>query len=94
MRFIQKNLMLLLGIIVGGIVFVGSVYAATVAASSVSYDNSSSKLSSTNVQGAIDGLYTDVDTMKGAYYRTQCISSSSISYKISNSYGAITVYLN
>jgi hypothetical protein len=60
-RIIKQFIMLIVGIIVGVIIF-GGVYAATVASSSVSYNNSSSKLSSSNVQGAIDALYNNSKT--------------------------------
>lgn len=55
----KKNVKLVIGIIIGGVVFgTLGVYAATVlAANQVTYDNSSSGVSATNVQGALDELY-------------------------------------
>ena len=55
-RFLKKNI---LGIIIGGLIFgTAGVYAATYFPSGdVTYDNSTSGLSSTDVQGAIDELY-------------------------------------
>ena len=56
----KKNIKLVIGFIIGGIVFgtIG-VYAATALLSqSVYYNNSTSGASSTNVQGALDELYT------------------------------------
>ena len=59
-KLIKNNL---LGFIVGAVVF-GSVgvFALTVASSSVSYDNSKSKLNATNLQDAIDELYSKKPT--------------------------------
>ena len=54
---IKNNKRFLLGILVGLLISSGSVYAASIISKDVSYDNSSSKLTSTNVQGAIDELY-------------------------------------
>ena len=56
----KKNIKLVIGFILGGIVFgTGAVYAATTLLSqSVYYNNSTSGASSTNVQGALDELYT------------------------------------
>ena len=62
--FLKNNIKLFLGIIIGGIVFgtIG-VYAAILYASSdVSYDNTTSGLTSTNVQDALDELYTKANT--------------------------------
>ncbi|MBO5414852.1 MAG: hypothetical protein J6A17_04410 [Bacilli bacterium] len=57
MKILKKNYKFILGIIVGLIIAGTSVYAATViASSSISYDNTSSKLSSTNVKDALDEL--------------------------------------
>lgn len=59
----KKNVKLVIGIIIGGVVFgTLAVYAETIiAANQVSYDNSSSGVSATNVQGAVDELYTRAD---------------------------------
>jgi hypothetical protein len=61
-NFIKKNFMLVFGFVIGILLAGTGVYATTVASSSVSYNNSSSKLSSSNVQGAIDALYDDYKT--------------------------------
>ena len=65
-KFNIKNYKVLFIITVLIVVVVGSrVYAATtVAGSSVTYSNSSSGLSSTTVQGAIDELYNQTDIRK------------------------------
>ena len=56
--FNHSKVNFLVGIIVGIIIMAGGVYAATLINSKdVFYDNASSTLSSTNVQGAIDELY-------------------------------------
>ena len=57
--FNRSKVNFLVGIIVGIIIMAGGVYAATLVNSKdVFYDNANSTLSSTNVQGAIDELYT------------------------------------
>ena len=60
---IINNKKYILGIITGILISGTTVYAATViSASNVSYLNTSSKLSSTDVQSAIDELYTKAKT--------------------------------
>ena len=60
---IINNKKYILGIITGILISGTTVYAATViSASNVSYSNTSSKLSSTDVQSAIDELYTKAKT--------------------------------
>ena len=49
------------GMVLGGIITGGGVYASTVGASNVSYSNSSSGLSATTAQQAIDELYKKAD---------------------------------
>lgn len=62
-KFIKSNTKLLVGIILGAAVSGGVVYAATVLPSSqVGYDNSTSGLAATDVQGALDELYTRLST--------------------------------
>lgn len=59
-KIIKNNLKVLVGMIIGTMVTGTGVYAATVInASDVSYSNASSGMTSTNVQGAIDELYSD-----------------------------------
>ena len=59
--FFKKNI---LGIIIGGVIFgsVGVLAAAVFPSNSVTYDNKTSGLESTNVQGAIDELYNACKT--------------------------------
>ena len=58
----KKNYKFLIGLVVGLGISIGGVYAATaIAGSGVTYSNSSSGLTSTTVQGAIDELYTKTD---------------------------------
>lgn len=60
---IINNKKYILGIITGILISGTTVYAATViSAANVSYSNTSSKLSSTDVQSAIDELYTKAKT--------------------------------
>ena len=65
-KHFKNNLKLLMGIIIGAVIF-GSlgVYATTVIlGSNILYDNANSKLTSTNVQDAIDELYDKTFTKK------------------------------
>lgn len=55
-NLVKKIPLLIVGIIIG--ITLNIVYASTVASSSVTYSNSSSGISATNVQGAVDELYT------------------------------------
>ena len=57
MKLIKNLNDLLIGILIGGVVIGGGVYATALAASAVTYSNTTSKLSSTNAQGAVDALY-------------------------------------
>ena len=54
---------ILITIITMFILTITSIYAAnTISGSQVTYDNTSSKLSSTNIQGALDEIYTSIST--------------------------------
>ncbi len=59
-ELLKKNIKLVIGFIIGGIVFgtLGVYAATTLLSQSVYYNNSTSGASSTNVQGALDELYT------------------------------------
>ena len=63
---------ILITIITMFVLTITSIYAAnTISGSQVTYDNTSSKLSSTNVQGAIDEIYTNINsktTCPDGYY--------------------------
>lgn len=59
---LKKYKLFIIGVLLGSIITGGGVYASTVGASNVSYSNSSSGLSATNVQGAIDTLYQTANT--------------------------------
>lgn len=75
---IINNKKYILGIITGILISGTTVYAATViSAANVSYSNTSSKLSSTDVQSAIDELYTKANSSKLGKYvsMTPTISS-------------------
>ncbi len=54
----------MIGLLLGFSVSIGVGYAATVAGSSTTYDKNNSGLSSTNVQAAIDELYTKAKNSK------------------------------
>ena len=59
----NKNMIKALGtgVVLGGVIAGGGVYASTIGASNVSYSNSSSGLSATTAQQAIDELYKKAD---------------------------------
>ena len=62
MKILKKNYKLLIGFILGLVVTGTGVYAVTVISSNqISYDNTSSKLSSTNLQDALDELSTKTE---------------------------------
>ena len=61
----KKIIFIVIGILIGLVISVGGAYAATtIIGSSVTYSNSSSGLSSTTVQAAIDELNTKTDIRK------------------------------
>ena len=61
-KVIRSNYKIFIGVLIGLIISLGGVYAATtIAGSSVTYSNTTTGLSSTTVQGAIDELYTKSD---------------------------------
>ena len=78
---IKNNKRFLLGILVGLLISSGSVYAASIISKDVSYDNSSSKLTSTNVQGAIDELYKTA-TEKIAEAKKECPDGAECVFKL------------
>ena len=69
--FIKDNKKIFVGILIGMLISSGSVYAASIISKDVSYDNSNSKLTSTNVQGAIDEVYKTA-TDKIAAAKREC----------------------
>ena len=69
--FIKDNKKNILTILICILLSFGSVYAANILSKDVSYDNSSSKLTSTNVQGAIDEVYKTA-TDKVAEAKKEC----------------------
>lgn len=93
-RIIKENIKLLIGIIIGAIIFGGGVYASSIAAKDASYENKSSGLSSTNIQDAVDELYTkatelkntntdlqsQITSMKGYYYKHLCFKESTVTH--------------
>ena len=62
LKLLNSNKKFILGIILGILLTSTTVYAVTALATSISYDNTSSGLNSTNVQGALDELYTMAKT--------------------------------
>ena len=62
--FIKNNVILIVGFIVGIIISGTSVYAATILlnANQVGYNNTNTDLTSTDVQGALNELYTKANT--------------------------------
>ena len=71
-NILKNNFKLVLGMIIGIVLASTTVYAATIlfASDSVSYSNTNSGLTSTNVQGALDELYTKANTCK--YSASNC----------------------
>lgn len=63
-KLLKTNIKIVLAFIIGGIVFgtIGVYAATTLLSQSVYYNNSASGATSTNVQGAIDELYTRANT--------------------------------
>ena len=63
-KLLKTNIKIVLAFIIGGIVFgtIGVYAATTLLSQSVYYNNSTSGATSTNVQGAIDELYTRSNT--------------------------------
>lgn len=84
---IIKNKKYILGIITGILISGTTVYAATViSAVNVSYSNTSSKLSSTNIQDAIDELYNKAKNNCPLGYK--CEKESFFDYTGDDGYGA------
>lgn len=62
-KLLKNNIKVIIAFVVGVIISGGTVYAATIlAANQVGYDNTTSGITSTNVQGALDELYTRANT--------------------------------
>ena len=63
-RIIKNNIILVLGIVIGLILYT-SVFASTIyySASEVGYNNSSSGLTSTDVQNALDEVYGKIHSL-------------------------------
>ena len=63
-KFIKSNIKFIFGIVLGIIFSATTVYAATILfnADAVGFDNSGTTLNSTNVQDALDELYTKADS--------------------------------
>ena len=84
MKVIKKNYKLLIGFILGLLVAGTSVYATTVISSKdISYDNTTSKLSSTNVKDALDELQTKISSKYSnniiggyTYDKTSCVTGN------------------
>lgn len=72
MKFIKNNSKLIIGLIIGMVLSGTTVYAATqIMASEVLYDNTTSGLTSTNVQDAVDELTTRANTLNNTLTSTQ-----------------------
>lgn len=93
-QFIKENKKLILGLIFGSIIFGYSIYtyAATISSKDVLYTNTSSGLSSTNVQAAIDEVYTKTKSLNSSLntlnsYRPKLICALTLG---SSSWSSIT----
>ena len=62
--FFKNNIKFFAGMLVGLVISSISVYALTIASKDVSYDNTISGIEKTNVQDAIDELYTKLSNQK------------------------------
>ena len=61
-KLIKENKKLLFGVIIGVILTSTTVYAVQAIATSITYDNTTSGLQATNVQDAVDELYTKANS--------------------------------
>ena len=101
-KYINESSKFVFAFIFGAIVFsvVGVKAAYILAASEVVYDNSSSGISSTNVQGAIDELYAKADEKaksklcKKGYYTISDGLSNYTCTKLEDNQNVITLKLN
>lgn len=74
----------ILSFILGALIFgTTGVLAATFLANNISYDNSSSGINSSNIQGAIDELYTKANTSYDEYSGTTTYTPSTSTQTIS-----------
>ena len=88
-KFIKSNIKLVIGIVIGLIIAGTTVYATTVLlGSDVSYSNTSSGLTSTNVQGVIDEIYKKADIRKQGNFISAYTYNSSTG---TNNYGYWTI---
>ena len=82
---IKQNAKVITAFVLGAILTGGTVYAATVLPSSqVGYDNSTSGLAATDVQGALDELYVKANKCEKIEINT--IQYSSLSKMFKDSY--------
>ena len=96
---LKKNYKLLIGFIIGVLVFGSFVYASdTFKSSDVSYDNKTSGLTSTNMQGAIDELNTKADIRNRGrfvdaytYNASNCVTGEEKSCKQTKCYKTIVI---
>ena len=80
-KIFKNNYKILIGLILGVIISVGGVYAAaTISGSTVSYSNTTSGLSSTTVQDAIDELYDKAGNTCPAGYKCSKLIMSAYTY--------------
>ncbi|MBO5414973.1 MAG: hypothetical protein J6A17_05045 [Bacilli bacterium] len=95
MKILKKNYKFILGIIVGLIIAGTGVYAATILTSNqVSYDNTNSKLSSTNVKDALDELSTKAENTNSkdniviayTYDESTCVTGDETTCKVTKCY--------
>ena len=94
MKLIKRNVKTILAFVIGVIISGGAVYAASILANQVTYDNTSSGLTSTTVQGALDelnakaansgGVPIDPDTFQTNTAKTVYASNKGICIKRNN----------
>ena len=66
MKIAKKNIRVVVAFVIGLLISGVGVYALTIASKDVSYDNTNSHSTNTNVQGAIDELYSRVGNINSA----------------------------
>jgi len=85
LQFMKQNILgLILGLVIAGSI---GVYAVSVASSDVTYDNANSGSEATTVEGAIDDLYTKLNSssISNIVY-IGATGNSTATYNIKNSY--------
>ena len=94
-KALKNNIKLVIGLIIGSIISGTTVYGATIlfAGDQVSYDNTTSGLTSTNVQDALDELNTKATTCLQSMIPNEVYRSGNQTVSIGDDYTSITAYV-